>query len=229
MTHICMQVWHDDIVILIHGDNLILRIKSRGKIFPLFFQDKHHYELVIRAESAPLRTDTEIRVELEDVNDNEPKVDDFRIVYNVVADEPLPSVLGVVPATDADPTAMLRYNFSYGNAAGLLVLGDDGEIRLSPHIDATLNVNIRATFGIVVSDGRNEVRARLSLQLNHITHAMLASSVSLRLANVTGDTFFDPFLSFLEEALTVVVPCSADDITVSHATIIWSSNHNTYI
>jgi len=141
-------------------------------------------------------------------------VEDFRIVYNVVADEPLPAVLGKVPATDADPTAVLKYNFSYGNSAGLLALGDDGEIRLSPHIDSSLNVNIRAQFGVVVSDGRNEARARLSLQLNHVTHAMLASSVSLRLANVTGDTFLHPFLNFLEEALTVVLPCSADDITV---------------
>ncbi len=64
--------------------------------------------LFFRAESAPLRTDVEVRIEVEDVNDNQPTLEDFRIVYNVVEDEPLPAVVGRIPAEDADPTSRLR-------------------------------------------------------------------------------------------------------------------------
>ncbi len=70
--------------------------------------DKRSYRLVVRAESTPLRTDVEVTINVEDVNDNQPVLDDFRIVYNVVADEPLPAVVGRIPAEDADPTSSLR-------------------------------------------------------------------------------------------------------------------------
>ncbi len=42
------------------------------------------------------------------MNDNQPTLEDFRIVYNVVEDEPLPAVVGRIPAEDADPTSRLR-------------------------------------------------------------------------------------------------------------------------
>ncbi len=47
-----------------------------------------------------------------------------------------------------------RYNFSYGNSAGVLSVDQPtGEIRLSPHL-VDSNVNLRADFGVVVSDGQ---------------------------------------------------------------------------
>ncbi len=187
--------------------------------------------MVVRAESAPLRTDVEVRIDVQDVNDNQPTLEDFRIVYNVVSDEPLPAVVGRIPAEDADPTSRLKYNFSYGNSAGVLSVDQStGDVRLSPHL-VDSNVNLRADFGVIVSDGQNEVRARMQLQINHITKEMLRNSVSLRLAGFNAseaspfspeggaeagglDTFLDPFLSFLEEALVVIVPCAREDITV---------------
>ncbi len=175
-------------------------------------KDKRRYDLVIRAESPPLRTDTDIVVTLEDVNDNQPVLSDFRILHNIGPDEAVPTIIGQVPAFDADPTSRLTYNFTHGNSAGLLSIGPTGEIQLSQYVES--NVNIWATFGILVSDGQNNARAQLSLQLNHVTKKMLLNSVTLRLANATKETFLDPFLLFLEEALAVVVPCAVEEITI---------------
>ena len=41
-------------------------------------RDKRVYSIVIRAESAPLRADAKVIIQLRDVNDNEPQLSDFR-------------------------------------------------------------------------------------------------------------------------------------------------------
>ena len=105
----------------------------------------------------------------------------FRIVFNGKAEEKSAiygGLLGRVPAVDNDPTADLTFNFTYGNNAGFLDLDPKtGEIRLSPFVKS--NVNLRAKLGLIVSDGKNEVKADMDLAVNHVTRAMLTNSVTV--------------------------------------------------
>ncbi len=176
-------------------------------------RDRRQYQIGIRAESAPLRTDANLVINLVDVNDNQPELSDFEIVHNTQVEEYQFDVLGRVPAHDADPTSNLTYNFTYGNNADFLLLDHStGEIRLSPLVKS--DVNLRAKVGVMVSDGQNDVRANLKLQINYITDTMLRNSVTLRIANVTEENFLDPFFSYLQEALSVAIPCSKDEVII---------------
>ena len=178
-----------------------------------FEKDRSEYFLGIRAESTPLRTDANIHVKLLDVNDNQPTLDDFYILHNLQGDEYMFDNLGKVPAFDADPTSNLTYNITYGNNANFLNIDFfTGEIKLSPTLSS--NVNIRAQLGLVVSDGQNEARSTLYLQINHVTEPMLKNSVTVRFANVTEEEFLSPFLSYFEEALTMAVSCTKEEIVV---------------
>ena len=175
--------------------------------------DRREYNLLLRAESDPLRTDVVVIVKLADVNDNYPIIQDFDIVFNQRSDEYFSKPIGYVPAQDADPTSKLQYNFTYGNTANLLQMDPStGAIRLSPSLKS--NVNVAAKVGVSVSDGKNEARANLRLRLNHITDAMLEQAVTLRIANVTAEDFLAPFLEYLVEGLSIVVPCSKSQIFI---------------
>ena len=175
--------------------------------------DRRDYNLLLRAESHPLRTDVVVLVRLADVNDNHPIIQDFDIIFNQRMDEYFSKPIGYVPAQDADPTSQLHYNFTYGNTANLLQLDHStGAIRLSPTLKS--NVNVEARVGVSVSDGKNEARANLRLRLNHVTEAMLEEAVILRIANVTAKEFLSPFYDYLVEALSVVIPCQKSQIFV---------------
>jgi hypothetical protein len=175
--------------------------------------DRRDYNLLLRAESEPLRTDVVVIVQLADVNDNYPIIADFEIIFNQRIDEYFSQPIGHVPAKDADPTSKLQYNFTYGNTGNLLQLdASTGAIRLSPTLKS--NVNVEARVGVSVSDGKNEARANLRLRLNHVTDTMLEQAVTLSIANVTARQFLSPFYDYLVEALSVVIPCQKNQIYV---------------
>ena len=126
--------------------------------------------------------------------------DPLDIIFSQRTDEYFARPIGFVPATDADPTSKLQYNFTYGNTANLLQLdASTGAIRLSPTVKS--NVNVEARVGVSVSDGKNEARANLRLRLNHITDKMLEQAVTLRIANVTASQFLSPFYDYLIEGI----------------------------
>ena len=89
------------------------------------------------------------------VNDNYPIIQDFNIIFNQRLDEPFAGPIGYVPATDADPTSKLQYNFTYGNTGNLLHLDSStGAIKLSQSLKS--NVNVQAKVGVSVTDGKYE-------------------------------------------------------------------------
>ena len=91
------------------------------------------------------------------VNDNYPIIQDFNIIFNQRLDEPFAGPIGYVPATDADPTSKLQYNFTYGNTGNLLDLDSStGAIKLSQSLKS--NVNVQAKVGVSVTDGKYEFR-----------------------------------------------------------------------
>ena len=171
------------------------------------------FQLLLRAESPPLRTDIPIVVKVQDQNDNSPQLNDFRIIFNNYENNFPTAPIGRIPAYDADAMDVLSYNITYGNNAKLLILNSKtGEISLSPKLNT--NVGINAKMGVSVFDGKNEVRAVLSLDVLLVTKQMMHHSVTLRLNNMTQDAFLSPLFSFFVDSISAVVPAPRDNIHV---------------
>ena len=146
--------------------------------------DARVFQLLLRAESPPLRTDIPVVVKVQDQNDNSPQLNDFRIIFNNYENNFPTEPIGRIPAYDADAMDVLTYNITYGNNAKLLILNSKtGEISLSSKLNT--NVGINAKMGVSVWDGKNEVRAVLSLDVLLVTKEMMHHSVTLRLNNMT--------------------------------------------
>ena len=171
------------------------------------------YQLLLRAESPPLRTDIPVVVKVQDQNDNSPQLNDFRIVFNNYENN-FPTVpIGRIPAYDADAMDVLSYNITYGNNAKLLNLNSrTGEISLSPKLNT--NVPIHAKMGVSVFDGKNEVRSVLSIDVLLVTKEMMHHSVTLRLNNMTQDAFLSPLFSFFVDSISAVIPAPRESIHV---------------
>ena len=175
--------------------------------------DQTEYEIMLRAESPPLRTDIPIIVRVKDQNDNSPQLSDFSIVFNNYENNFPTRAIGKIPAYDADALDSLYYNITYGNNADLVIVDrNSGEISLSPKLNT--NVPIHARMGVSVHDGMNEVRAVLSLDVLLVTKQMMEHSVTLRLNNMTQDAFLSPVFSFFVDALSAVIPAPAAGIHV---------------
>ncbi|XP_014243159.1 protocadherin-like wing polarity protein stan isoform X2 [Cimex lectularius] len=178
--------------------------------------DKKEYQIVIRATSAPLRSDARLTVVVTDVNDNAPILPDFQVIFNNFR-ECFPSgPIGKIPATDADVTDKLRYRLISGNNAHLVSLNEStGELTLSPQLNT--NVPKVATMEVSVSDGVNEVKAWMELTVRLITDDMLMNSVTVRLAEMTVDAFLSPLYSYFIEAIAAIIPCPKHNVYVFSA------------
>ena len=175
--------------------------------------DRREYQLLLRAESTPLRSDVVVLIKITDVNDNYPTMENFEIVFNNRINNYFADPIAHVPAFDADPTAQLVFNFTYGNDDGLLELEPTtGAIRLAPPVKS--NVNLEAKVGVSVTDGKNEARSTFKLRVNHVTDAMLENAVTLRVRNISSEAFLVPFYGYLVEGLSVVIPAPKNNIHV---------------
>ncbi|XP_073973404.1 protocadherin-like wing polarity protein stan isoform X2 [Rhodnius prolixus] len=175
--------------------------------------EKKEYHVVVRATSAPLRSDARLTVVVTDINDNAPILPDFQVIFNNFR-ECFPSgPIGKIPATDADVSDKLRYRLLSGNNAHLVTLNEtSGELTLSPHLNT--NVPKIATMEVSVSDGVNEVKAWMELTVRLITDDMLLNSVTVRLADMTVSSFLSPLYSYFVEAVAAIVPCPKQNVYV---------------
>ena len=69
--------------------------------------DRREYQLLLRAESEPLRTDALVIVQLSDVNDNHPTIEDFDIVFNNRINEYFSGAIGYIPAKGTECLILL--------------------------------------------------------------------------------------------------------------------------
>lgn len=72
---------------------------------------RKRFELVVRAASPPLRTDIVVEVNVVDVNDNVPILNDFRIVFNNFKNHFPHGAVTRVPVFDADVNDQVTLNF----------------------------------------------------------------------------------------------------------------------
>lgn len=109
---------------------------------------KKKFDLIIRAASAPLRSDVHVEIIVTDVNDNAPVLKDFNVLFNNFRDCFPTGPIGRIPAYDADVTDKLHYRILSGNNANLVALNEStGQLQLSPQ----LNTNVPKIASMEVS------------------------------------------------------------------------------
>lgn len=114
---------------------------------------KKMYELIIKAASTPHFSTAKVKIWVQDVNDNRPKLNDFTIILNNFLEHFPSGPIGKVPAHDPDEYDILHYSFLSGNEANLLYLNSStGEIRLDWRLNSdvprngTFLVKVTGTF-----------------------------------------------------------------------------------
>ncbi|XP_051548726.1 cadherin EGF LAG seven-pass G-type receptor 1-like isoform X2 [Myxocyprinus asiaticus] len=183
----------------------------------LDYETKMEYVIVVQATSAPLVSRATVHVLLVDVNDNDPVLHDFEIIFNNYITNKSSSfptgVIGKVPARDPDVSDKLLYTFVEGNELSLLILNQNtGELKLSKDLDK--NRPLEATMRLTVSDGLHQVSALCSLRVTIITDDMLTNSITVRLENMSQERFLSPLLSLFTEGVAAVLSTSPDGVFV---------------
>lgn len=119
----------------------------------LDYETKREYVIQVQATSAPLVSSAIVHIRVVDVNDNDPVLQNFEIIFNNYVtnkSNSFPSgIIGKVPAHDPDVSDKLKYSFIEGNELSLLILNSDtGELKLSKDLDnnrpleATMKVSV---------------------------------------------------------------------------------------
>uniref|UniRef100_A0A8D8VR67 Protocadherin-like wing polarity protein stan n=1 Tax=Cacopsylla melanoneura TaxID=428564 RepID=A0A8D8VR67_9HEMI len=172
---------------------------------------KKRYDVIVRAASPPLRSDVHVEIVVTDVNDNAPRLQDFQVVFNNFRDCFPAGWFGRIPAHDADVSDKLHYRILSGNNANLVTLNEtSGQLSLSPQLNT--NVPKVAVMDVSVSDGINEVKASMSLQVRLVTDEMLFNSITVRLDDMTKEAFLSPLLNFFMDGLAAIIPCPKENI-----------------
>ncbi|XP_031420890.1 cadherin EGF LAG seven-pass G-type receptor 1 isoform X2 [Clupea harengus] len=183
----------------------------------LDYESKVEYVIVVQATSAPLVSRAVVHIRLVDINDNPPVLQDFEIIFNNYVtnkSNSFPSgVIGKVPAHDPDVTDKLVYTFEDGNELSLLLLNQDtGELKLSRDLDN--NRPLEATMRVSVTDGIHSVDALCMLRVTIITDAMLTSSITVRLENMSQERFLSPLLSLFARGVATVLSTGPDGVFI---------------
>ncbi|XP_029607455.1 cadherin EGF LAG seven-pass G-type receptor 1 isoform X1 [Salmo trutta] len=183
----------------------------------LDYESKIEYTIIVQATSAPLVSRTIVHIHLLDVNDNDPVLRDFEIIFNNYVTNRSNSfpagVIGKVPAQDPDVSDNLHYNFVEGNELSLLILNkDNGDLRLSRDLDN--NRPLEATMKISVTDGVHRVTAFCTLRVTIITDDMLTNSITVRLENMSQERFLSPLLTLFMEGVAAVLSTRPDGVFV---------------
>ncbi|XP_075907847.1 cadherin EGF LAG seven-pass G-type receptor 1 isoform X3 [Nelusetta ayraudi] len=183
----------------------------------LDYETRTEYVIVVQATSAPLVSRATVHIRLVDMNDNEPVLQNFEILFNNYVtnkSNSFPSgIIGKVPAHDPDVSDKLRYKFESGNELNLLLLDEDtGDLRLSKDLDN--DRALEAPMKISVSDGRHKVEATCTLRVAIITDDMLTNSITVRLENMSQERFLSPLLTLFVEGVAAVLSTRREAVFV---------------
>lgn len=122
-------------------------------LIPLDYEsDKKRYEIVLRAASNTQFSTTKVFINVRDVNDNAPVLQDFSIIYNNYGGSFPREPIGRIPAFDPDVSdqELLTFKIVSGNEASLLHLNaSSGQITLDSRLNSDVPRN--GTFQVSVS------------------------------------------------------------------------------
>ncbi|KAK1790015.1 hypothetical protein P4O66_002330 [Electrophorus voltai] len=158
-------------------------------LMDLDYETKTEYVIVVQATSAPLVSRATVHIRLVDINDNDPVLHNFEIIFNNYVTNKSNSfptgVIGKVPAHDPDVSDKLQYSFVEGNELSLLILNPDtGELKLSRDLDnnrpleAIMKVAVSGIMGKGVPGAAPRLRVGSSQFTEHIIaggHWVIAS------------------------------------------------------
>ncbi|XP_046729152.1 cadherin EGF LAG seven-pass G-type receptor 1 isoform X2 [Silurus meridionalis] len=183
----------------------------------LDYETRTEYVIVVQATSAPLVSRATVHVRLVDVNDNEPVLQNFEIIFNNYITNKSNSfptgVIGKVPAHDPDVSDKLKYSFMEGNELSLLILNPDtGELKLSRALDN--NRPLEATMKVSVTDGLHQVTALCTLRVTIITDDMLTNSITVRLENMSQERFLSPLLGLFTKGVAAILSTTRDGVFI---------------
>ncbi|XP_060527638.1 protocadherin-like wing polarity protein stan isoform X2 [Cylas formicarius] len=174
---------------------------------------KKKYDIIVRAASPPLRSDTHVEIIVTDVNDNAPVLQDFHVIFNNYKDCFPTGPIGRIPAFDADVSDKLVFKILSGNNAKLVALNEStGQLILSPQLNT--NVPKIASMEVSVNDGINEVKAVMQLTVRLVTKDMLLNSITVQLNQMTKEAFLSPLLQYFIDALAAIIPCPRENVIV---------------
>lgn len=112
--------------------------------------EKKAYQIILRASSMTLFTDTITHIIVQDVNDNRPVLKDFKIIFHNFKDHFIRNTIGRIPAHDPDVSDQLQFEVTSGNNAKLLILNQtSGALTLNSSLDT--NVPIKAVMEVKVT------------------------------------------------------------------------------
>ncbi|KAG5274126.1 hypothetical protein AALO_G00159450 [Alosa alosa] len=183
----------------------------------LDYESKMEYVIVVQATSAPLVSRAIVHIRLLDINDNTPVLQNFEIIFNNYVTNKSNSfplgVIGRVPAHDPDVSDKLLYTFVEGNELSLLLLDQaTGELKLSRDLDN--NRPLEATMQVSVTDGLHSISAQCTLRVTIISDAMLTSSITVRLENMSQERFLSPLLSLFARGVAAILSTGPDAVFI---------------
>ena len=103
---------------------------------------KKEYTIVVRAASQFRMSDASVIIQVQDVNDNVPVMNDFVIIFNNFKNHFPTGTIGHVPASDPDVNDRLNYTFISGNEAHVLDLNSEtGMLKLDSRLNSDVPKN----------------------------------------------------------------------------------------
>ncbi|XP_074645849.1 cadherin EGF LAG seven-pass G-type receptor 2-like [Tubulanus polymorphus] len=171
------------------------------------------YIFTLQAYSGTLLNKVLIHVEVQDVNDNKPVLQNFRIIFNNYLDHFPVNIIGHVPAFDPDVSDRLIYKFISGNEANVLHLNlTTGALKLNYRLNS--DVPKHGKLIIMVSDGKNEVSAVCEISTRMVTPKMLYNSISIQIKRMTVSLFLSNLYDKLLDGLSYILHVPVSYITI---------------
>ena len=179
---------------------------------PLDYERQSEYTFKVRATSQPYFGEATVKVNVIDVNDNSPVLDDFLMLINVQEKDAHSGKHYQIPAYDPDVSDKLIYTILFGNDRKWVELNStSGELYISPTLVNTMK---SLSIGIQVSDGINYNSANGSIAFTSITQEMLNNSVALSMTDIDITNFLNSGFTRLVNSIAEVVQCEPDQVLV---------------
>lgn len=176
----------------------------------LDYETQSVYRFKVRASLMNYLEAVEVVIRLNDINDNQPVLEDFFMSINVKEDVVPPEAKYRIPAYDPDVSDKLEFEITSGNARQWVKLNQTtGELSVSPTL---VNARKPAGIGIQVFDGANYAEAKGSIMVTSITTEMLSHSLQLDIDDMTVKEFLDMAYDKLIKSISVLLKCSMDQV-----------------
>jgi len=175
----------------------------------LDYETLSKYELTVFAALRNKFATVKVTVELNDVNDNQPVLENFYMSINVQQDLVPPEARYKIPAYDPDVNDKLSFSILEGNDKEWVKLNASGFLSVSPTL---VNARKPAEILIQVTDGQRKAKAKGSIMVTSITTEMLAHSLQIEIDDMTIIEFLNHAYDKLINAIATRLGLTMDQV-----------------